>query len=234
LSIPELAAAETATIPKDTSRIDPGEDSVDMITDERSETHEVDRLSCSSSAMDESMGSDSESVQEISEDGALADSGNLPTSSAQITPQMALSEPSASGGDDGAGELDPAEEASSGSQFYDANGEDRMSRKSSIVSETYEPPEPPAEPNPVYSPEFSPAPPETADQMDIEIPTGPRSPSVEAPIPEDASIAPAADVDMTEVGPSSRLYDGQIGSKISLRKRIRARRTTTSRPMKAR
>jgi hypothetical protein len=197
LSQPEPASAEGATIPKDTNRIDSGEDSVDMITDEHSEIHEVDRISCSSSAMDESMGSDSDSVQEITEDRAFADSGNPPTSSVQ----MALSEASASAGDDGAGELDPVEEASSGSQFYDANGDDRLSRKSSIASETYEPPEPSAEPNPVYSPEFSPAPPETADQMDLEIQTGPASPSVEPPIPEDAGAAPAADVDMTEVSP---------------------------------
>ncbi|KAL1958710.1 hypothetical protein VTO42DRAFT_4053 [Malbranchea cinnamomea] len=132
-------------------------ESVEMVVDEPvSGSLEDDRASRSSSAMDESMGSDESSIEKSPEPAKAMDLDVEPTMPSQIAESAASS-------------VSNSPEAVEVSQPHSSNHDKSVSREPSVGSDAYEPPEPEPsdESNNAYSPPFSPAPAGSVRSMDV-------------------------------------------------------------------
>lgn len=178
-----------------------------------------DRASRSSSAMDESMGSDDSDVEQLPESEEpmdLVGDSTVPTPDiAESTAQKSLDTP----------------ESFEAMQVDQPNIENPPSRKSSVSSDAYEPPEPEAsgESDRAYSP------PDSVEPLAVEPQGGNTTEPVDQQVPDNRDET-ATELMITEVGPppSPLLATTNIPTMLlHSRTKIRPSRTGIMSPMKA-
>lgn len=169
--------------------------SADVPVDESGFENAVDdKASRSSSAMDESVGSDGDNADKapIDETPMVLEDSSIESNPWAVEPDSAEPEPAAS--QDSDVQLSVEEDQS---EVDKSNG--REGSRGPAASDAYEPPEPSIGSNSPYSPPFSPAPPGSAEQRDIDQHPGVSTEDVDELMTSDQHEA-VIPVEMTKVG----------------------------------